>query len=400
MRNPFTHSQFIKLVRKYIAGKASQKEQAFLHNYYEQFENRSSEFSDISQEDLSRVKNEMKNAIWSQAVSGKAKTEKRGILVYFTENLGRTVAAAAVLIAVFSASLMLWFTGKNKVPVNSSVTRHQPSNQIKHNQIQPGFDKAILTLSDGSIITLDSTSNGILSTQSNATVSNSSGRVVYKGVGISRQEEAFNKIATSRGGQYQIVLSDGTKVWLNASSSLHYPVAFSGKERKVELTGEAYFEVAKNPSQPFIVKVKDVDVKVLGTHFNIMSFDDEDKIATTLLEGAVNVTKGDASRLMKPGQQLSCYTAGKIEMKNNVDVGEVIAWKNGKFHFVNADIKTIMRQLSRWYNIDVSYEGEITETMFGGMIGRKENVTQLLKIFELTGKVHFKINGTKITVIK
>jgi transmembrane sensor len=397
MKKLYSRNRFINLVKKYISGKTTPGEKTFLYKYYDQFEAKDSGLSNLPEDDLAIVKGRMKNKIWADTLLKKEVAPKKGLLVYLTNNLKKTVAAAAVFIAVLSISI-LWFTGKNKLQQNAG--QNQPvANHTKKQSIQPGSDKAILTLSDGSTITLDSVGNSTINSQGNTAISSKNGKVIYAKAGVAATEQVFNTIATPRGGQYQVVLSDGTQVWLNASSSLHYPVVFNSNERKVELTGEAYFEVAKNASHPFIVNVKDVNVKVLGTHFNIMSFDDEDRIATTLLEGAVNVTKRNESVLMKPGQQIRYYNNGKTEIKNDVDVEEVVAWKNGKFHFADADIKTIMRQLSRWYNIDVSYAGNIPQTMFGGIIGRKQNVNELLKLFELTGKVHFKIEGTKITVM-
>jgi ferric-dicitrate binding protein FerR (iron transport regulator) len=193
------------------------------------------------------------------------------------------------------------------------------------------------------------------------------------------------------------VLADGTKVWLNAASSLRFPAAFAGKERIVELNGEGYFEVAKNASMPFHVRVHDMDVQVLGTHFNINAYTDETAMRTTLLEGSVQVSQGEQTQLLTPGQQAAASQNGQIQLADGVDVEEVMAWKNGMFQFQGADLETILRQAARWYDIDVEYKQRISDR-FSGQISKNVNLSQLLKILELTGKVHFEIEGRKIIV--
>jgi len=393
MRKLNSQNLFLKQVKRYISGKVNPKEEIFLENYYNHFENRP--FPSLPEEELDAMKMEMKGVIWAKVLLNQKVPDNNGVLIYISKNLKKNLAVAAIFLGLVIVS-SIWLLRKDgglKIATKAKI--HVNRNQ---NIISPGSDKAILTLSDGSSIMLDSTENRILTDPNNTIISNKKGKIVYKKNIVNEAIVAFNKISTPKGGMYQVVLSDKTKVWLNASSSLYYPVTFKGKERIVELTGEAYFEVATMKGQPFIVKVKDVNVKVLGTHFNIMSYNDEDKIATTLLEGSIYITKGNESKFIKPGQQMRYYANGKNEINDNVDIEQVIAWKNNKFHFEDADIRTIMRQLSRWYNINVSYEGIIPESTFGGIIGRKESINQLLKAFELTGKIHFKIEGTKIKV--
>jgi ferric-dicitrate binding protein FerR (iron transport regulator) len=201
-----------------------------------------------------------------------------------------------------------------------------------------------------------------------------------------------------------LVLSDGTKVWLNSVSSIHYPTAFVGKERIVDITGEVYFEVMKNRAMPFKVMVNGMQVEVLGTHFNINSYEDEANIKTTLIEGLVKIVNNRKASFLKPGQQailrLRIGQDEKREMKivDNADIEEVVSWKKGLFRFQKADIKTIMRQVSRWYDVEVEYEKEVTET-FSGTIPRNVTVSKLFAMLELTGHVHFKIDGKKIMVI-
>ena len=211
----------------------------------------------------------------------------------------------------------------------------------------------------------------------------------------------YNQIDIPRGGEYQeIVLSDGTRVWINSASTLRYPAAFTGHDRKVELTGEAYFEVAQNPAKPFTVSCSSQTVEVLGTHFNINAYQDEPAIKTTLLEGKVNVTSAanNEVRILQPGQQSALV--GNSFTVNPVDIEEAVAWKNGQFIFNNDNIQYIMRTISRWYNVDVEYSGIIPDDTFGGGTSRFENVSQVLNILQLTGKVHFEIEGRKIIVSK
>jgi transmembrane sensor len=211
----------------------------------------------------------------------------------------------------------------------------------------------------------------------------------------------YNTIETPKGGQYRIDLPDGTMVWLNAGSSLRYPNRFAGQERKVALTGEAYFEVAKNKQMPFrVVSGKQV-VEVLGTHFNINAYTDEASVKTTLLEGSVNVLLQEThqSELLNPGQQAVVKYNGSSIVVQPVKVEEAVAWKNGYFMFVDADLESIMRQLARWYDVEVAYEGNLGSLKFGGMVSRSKSIAQTLRILELTGNVRFKVAGRRVTVM-
>ena len=211
----------------------------------------------------------------------------------------------------------------------------------------------------------------------------------------------YNTITTANGNQYQLILSDGSRVWLNAASSIRFPTSFSGYERKVEITGEAYFEVAKNAAKPFKVDFKNKagekdEIEVLGTHFNVNTYTDEPEMKTTLLEGSVKITAANKMQMLAPGQQAR-LTINGIELKKNVDLDQVMAWKNGYFLFDNTDIYTLMRQISRWYNIEVIYEPNVKNDVFFGEIERKAELNEVLKILEV-GDLHFKLNGHKLTV--
>ena len=304
------------------------------------------------------------------------------------------LVAAAVIIGVLGAGIYLYLTP----PSQQSVATVQP----KQNDISAPIDnKAVLTLADGTKIRIDSSGNGTLATQGNMQIiKNSNGEISYSGT--SAGEVGYNTINVPRGSKsLRLVLADGSQVWINVGSSLTYPTAFTGKERKVRITGEAYFEVAKNARMPFLVQHNDVSVSVLGTHFNVNTYEDEVAGKITLLEGSVRVNKSSHSQLLKPGQQASLSYKGfkEINVINNVDLDEVMAWKDGKFIFGEmTDISAIMREISRWYNVDIEYQGKIDQH-FWGSISKDVNVSQVLKVLEATGSVKFKVEENKIIVL-
>lgn len=261
----------------------------------------------------------------------------------------------------------------------------------------PGTNRATLTLANGQKIFIDSAGQGILASEGGANIEKTGdGNIIYKGSGIN-QEPQYNILSVPRGSQLaSIVLSDGSKVYLNAASSLKYPVVFSADERRVEITGEAYFEIAKDAKRKFVVANGNIETEVLGTSFNVNTYADEPAAKITLVEGKVKVSSNNKSIIIQPGEQVEAH-ANEIKRNDNVDIEEVVAWKNGRFLFNSADIETIMRQVARWYDVDVVYEKKTTETI-SGALPRSENVSQLLKILEATGKVDFKINGKQIIV--
>jgi hypothetical protein len=302
-------------------------------------------------------------------------------------------AAAAIIICMLSVSVYFLFKPQPARQVSKTENIKSPANDVA-----PGGNKAILTLANGTSIILDSAANGTLTTQGNSKILKLNGMLSYNTLKNKSSEVLYNTISTPRGGQYELMLSDGSKVWLNAASSLRFSASFVGKERKVELLGEAYFEVAKNAAMPFKVKVHGMEVEVLGTHFNINSYDNESMIRTTLLEGSVKIDKNNSSSLLKPGQQAQMNKAGEIKIINNVDEEEAIAWKEGKFQFDKADIHDIMRQLARWYDVDVEYKGTVS-SHFGGTISRDVNLSQVLNMLHLTGEVNFQIQDKKVLVM-
>ena len=266
--------------------------------------------------------------------------------------------------------------------------------------IPPGDDKAVLVLADGSTIMLEDQQNNNIAVQGNTQITRIDGQVVYASNNVNANAPVlYNTLRTPRGGQYQLQLADGSKVWMNAGSSLHFPTAFHGKERIVELTGEAYFEIAKDAKRPFRVKVNDMQVNVLGTHFNIMAYDNEAATAVTLLEGAVNVEHHHRSVVLKPGQQAQSGDQVQLKVLNDVDLEEAVAWKNGYFIVNHTSLPVLMRQIERWYNVDVRYEGKVPDKQFGGKIPRKSNLQEVLKVLELS-KVFTKTEGNKVTILE
>ncbi|HEX6431121.1 MAG TPA: FecR domain-containing protein [Niastella sp.] len=266
--------------------------------------------------------------------------------------------------------------------------------------VLPGSDKAILVLADGSTIYLDSAENGTIPVQGTTHVSKINGQVVYasSGAGTDAANLLYNTLKTPRGGQYQLQLADGSKVWMNAGSSLYFPTSFPGKERVVQLTGEAYFEIARDAQRPFRVQVNDMHVNVLGTHFNVMAYDNEAAASITLLEGAVRVERNNDHINMRPGQQVQSGNDTRLRLLNNIDLEEAVAWKNGYLQSNHTSLAVLMRQIERWYNVDVVYEGKIPDRKFGGKIPRKSELKQVLKALELS-KVYTKVEGNKIVVM-
>ena len=306
----------------------------------------------------------------------------------------RRIAVAASAIGVLLLTTFLFINkGGSKGIVKANVAEHHFKDDVS-----PGGDKATLTLADGSTVILDDAQNGILAQQGNTKVIKLDGKLLYDPANKNSKEVVYNTISTPKGGQYQLELPDGSLVWLNATSSIRFPTSFVEKERRVEITGEAYLEVAKNRDKPFIVTVNNAEVQVLGTHFNINAYLDEDDVETTLLEGSVKFVNGANADILKPGQQSQLTKNGSFKVVSDVDVDKVVAWKNGFFDFENAGIETVMRQLSRWYNVEIEYNGK-TDDLFIAEMRRNIKLSDALKALELTGKVRFEIEGKKIIVM-
>ena len=305
----------------------------------------------------------------------------------------RWAAAAAVLLILGTGYYFLTATHKDQK--NLSGTEQPKMIDIA----PPNTVNAVLTLSNGQKIILDSTGNGMLAKQGSVNVIKlANGEIAYRGTSTEIQ---YNTLSNPRGSKViNLVLADGSRVWLNTASSLRYPTAFTGHERKVEITGEAYLEVAHNPAMPFIVSKGSTSIKVLGTHFNVNAYDDESSLNVTLLEGSVSVTVmgSQQPKVIEPGEQAQVNKNGNIEVSNSVDLNEVMAWKNGVFSFKGADIESIMREVSRWYDVDVVFEKPVEEKFYAE-VSRNTSVSTLLQMLEATRAVHFKIEGKTISVM-
>ncbi len=317
--------------------------------------------------------------------------------------------AAAIIVVLLTVGFYFYLRPSLEPALTAKIKTRQDA--------APGKDVATITLADGSTHVLNENldPSKFSGTEKMLIRKNAKGEIVYEMAadhsGDRAQKEAYNTIATPKGGQYQVMLPDGTHVWLNAASSIRFPLAFDGNVRRVEITGEAYFEVAKKMEEvvvnkqkihkrlPFIVETPQQQITVLGTHFNVNSYENEGRTTTTLLEGAVNVSKRGVTHAqvysLKPGQQsvLEEHTFHIAE----ADTEEAVAWKNGFISFVNADLKSIMRQVARWYNVEVQYEGQVPDRKFTGSIPRNSNLSQLLEILKYS-KINFSLQDQVLLV--
>lgn len=296
----------------------------------------------------------------------------------------RMAVAASLILAISTASYFIFF---------HKETKKEELVKVESKDIEPPKQsKAIITLADGKTVSIDSFTT---LTQNNVSlIKTADGRIVYTG---KSSEVVYNTLANPRGSKViNMQLADGSYVWLNAGSSITYPIAFAGNERKVAITGEAYFEVAHDATKPFYVSKGAMQVQVLGTHFNVNAYDDEMDVKVTLLEGSVQVDNKNSTEVLMPGQQAQMVEG--IKVVNSVNLEEVMSWKNGYFGFDNTDLQTVMRQIARWYDVEIVYEGKMPEMKFGGEISRNSTVSEVLKILEKS-KVRFRIEGRKIVII-
>lgn len=367
-----------ELVQRYNQGLATAEEKAMLENWYMQ---KSDSLSLVDEEiDFNAIDTALRTATFNYA----GLQEQQIAVETKRFKLWPRIAAVASIILVVAAGLFY---------LNNTQTRSGGLNVSKENDIAAGSDKAILTLADGKQIVLTDAKNGELASEDDVLIEKTvDGQLQYKGRDGNKSAALYNNISTPRGGQYTVMLSDGTKVILNAASSLKYPTVFKGKDRTVELTGEGYFEVAHNISKPFKVISQGQTVEVLGTHFNINSYTDEPNVKTTLLEGSVNVN----GIVIKPNQQAILAASNQVVVRQ-VDAEDAVAWKDGLFKFDHTDIKTSMRQIARWYDVEVVYEDDIQDEQFYGKIERSYTLSEVLKVLELSN-VHFKMEGRKIIV--
>jgi len=246
---------------------------------------------------------------------------------------------------------------------------------------------------------VDSVMNGTLATQGGVQVVKLSNTLLSYHLISTSNKVLYNKLETPKGGEYQLILPDGTHAWLNAASSIRYPQMFIGAERKVEITGEVYLQVAHNNKMPFVATARGTDVKVLGTGFDLMAYEDEGTVRTTLVDGAVRVSANGQNQVLRPGEQAALDQSGRHMHTAKADLSQALAWKEGRFRFEDTKIAAIMRQIARWYNVDIEYQGPAPDNEFNGSIERTADVTAILETLEITGNVHFNIKGNKITVI-
>jgi transmembrane sensor len=412
-----------ELADKWISGSITEPEKQELFAWYARFDDSELLLAPEYEPVIQALKQEMLAVIRQRIAadtSPPAKQEPRRMDGMRTGGMrvGRIqwlrVAAAAVLIGAVATATMVIAAHRTQGPATAAQNQSQIPTA---GDIQPGGDKAVLTLADGSTIALDSAHTGQLAQQGSAQVLKlAGGRLKYNASGENgtgngnrngngqKTAVAYNVLSTPKGGQYRLTLPDGSQVWLNAASSIRYPTAFTGADREVEITGEAYFEVAKDPSMPFRVKtvnhLGDADpmtIEVLGTHFNVNAYSDEDAVRTTLLEGSVKIKKGDNSGLLKPGQQAQLQPTGEIRWIPDADVEQAIAWKNGVFEFDGIELAAIMRQISRWYDVQVEYEGKIPMEPFTGRVSRNTTLSGVLKILKLSG-IELTVSNNKIIV--
>lgn len=366
-----------ELIKKYIAGTCTEEEEAMVESWH---------LDDLKHN--KSIPSPYKITVANQRMLGTIMSKTAGKNSASMQKLYPYIAAAAVLIFTLAALLYI------------NVNRYEPKAlpQSKYaSDFNPGGNKATLTLSNGKKILLSDAKSGIIINTS--TLAYTDGTELKDPSIKSKKFSNSNEsalISTPKGGQYTVVLPDGTKVFLNSASSIKFPAAFEKNMRYVEITGEAYFEVTKMKHKPFRVKSGDQTVEVLGTHFNINAYHDENSIKTTLVEGAVKVISGKSSKLLKPGQQ-AVLSANKIQLNPDPDMEEITAWKNGYFYFKGSDIETIMRQIARWYNVDVTFEGEIPKRTFTGKIYRNAKASEILDLLSYSN-IHFKTTGQKIIV--
>lgn len=381
------------LIEKYKNGTLTEEESAFLNAWYLKYANEQQ--SSFDPADLDPNLDLMWNAIEGNLSEHGFRTER--LKPVAKTSLWPRIAAAASVVLVIGAALYFYNTDHTKVPVATDMAK---------TEIKPGGNRAFLTLADGSRISLNDAANGQLASQAGITITKTkNGQLIYT---IAEQQSVkpgnlYNTIETPRGGQYQINLPDGSKVWLNAETKLKFPVTFADKkERKVELSGEAYFEVAKLKTQgikmPFIVSSSGQKVEVLGTHFNVNAYRDENNTKTTLLEGLVRVSGllTPHGAILKPGQQAS-LSATALTLKN-VDTEQAVAWKNGLFMFNNEPLSHVMKEVSRWYNVEVEYKGDFSAVVIGGSVSKFTNIKEVLDVLALAGKISFKTVGNKVIV--
>lgn len=388
-----SEKELTDLIDRYLSGEVTEQEKRQVELWYESFDKISMDYMTA---DRKKLKAYLRRSL--KAVHLKIEGQKRKQRLTINKPAAstrrfRAAAAAAAILLLIGGGIYL--TG-----IYVRAPEEQLSQQRPEEKIQPGGNKAILTLSSGRSIVLDSTSNGLITTQGGAKVIKSNkGQLTYQRV-MSSEEQLYNTITTPRGGQYQVILPDGSKVWLNSVSSIRFPTEFNGESRKIEITGEVYLEVAHDTRRPFIVSSRQVDITVLGTRFNIMAYEDEPAVTTTLVEGSVKISipGNPASRIIRPDQQASVDFGGREIKVTHVDAARVAGWIDGLLSLKECSVKEFMNQLSRWYDVDIEYSGKIPSQKFGGLINRNAPLPDVLSALD-AGGIHTKLQGKKLVVL-
>lgn len=376
-----------QLVDDYISGTCTEEERLLVEKFLDSHQSASLKANLSDKEKALRLSN-----IKSRLVDSIEQGDKGSVYRFLPKRLLRLSVAAAVLIA-FSAGVYLYLSkGSEAITPELAILE----------DVAPGGNKATLTLADGREIILDDRENGQIYLQEGVEISKAKeGQIVYNNLdGSLANEVNLNTLATPRTGTYQLILPDGTNVWLNASSSITYPTSFTENKREVSITGEAYFEVAKQKGRPFLVSASGQTVEVLGTHFNINSYDNEGDIRTTLLEGSVRVWANDnpaMTKTLRPGEQSILVSEGSDIQVEKANTEVAVSWKNGYFQIDEANIESIMRQIERWYDVEVEYNGKIPERRISGKIRRNENVSKVLEMLNYFN-LQFIIKDKKIIV--
>lgn len=365
-----------ELADKWARGTLTAEEQAYLEKWYAGFNDEQVTLTGSRHQNSEALRTAMLARINAEA--GRAETPVRTLWP-----LRRIVAAASVLLFLSTGA---YFLLHKQQP--------QPTGQNQTQDIRPGSNKAIL-ITHGKRISITDARNGLLAQQENISITKAAdGKLVYQNTAGSHETMVYDTLVIPRGGQHELELADGSKVLLNADTRIRYPERFAANERRIELiSGEARFRVKHNAAIPFLVVTKGQVIKDIGTDFDVNAYDDEPVIKTTLVEGSVEITKGAQSRILKPGQQAISHADNPLQVQT-ANIDQVTAWQNGKFYFEKTGLRELMRQVSRWYNIDVVYEGDVPDDAFTGQPSRKVNLSQMLKILEL-GDVHFKIEPGK-----
>lgn len=382
-----------ELISKYNSGQCTAEEKKSVEEWYQSFE-WNDKSNSLHEENIERIKRE----VWFTIQKSKIAASPQNIPAVFPKphaSLGwwQIASAAAVITAI--ATIGFWQSG---LPKKLATAQLVETKQQTTKAIQPGTSKAQLVLANGSIVSLDSARNMQLQEEDGTNIDKQSGKLIYKDAAAGNGKILFNTLSTPRGGEYQLVLPDGSKIWLNAASSIKFPTRFMGKERTVFLQGEAYFEVAKNKQMPFYVKLdNDIAVEVTGTHFNIMAYNDEMEIKTTLEEGSVKVTHKNSTVLLSPSRQAIIKKGDESLTVSNADVAKELAWKNGMIEFDGEALPYILRQLSRWYDVNINFENGIPKGTYKGAIRRQAPLSGVLEILKLAG-VKFKMENKNLIV--